>query len=107
MAQESDEKSGLLQARDGDHGVTRIGRILRATALDELPQLWNIFGSDVSFVCPRALMPKEIRVNGNEEAIPLVKVPGYHEGHMVRPGLTGIAQIYAPSELPDSERRGS
>ena len=48
-----------------DPRVTRVGRIMRATALDELPQLWNIFVGDMSFVGPRALRPQEVEVEWN------------------------------------------
>lgn len=100
MVPDSDERFGPLQARDGDARVTRVGRLLRATAMDELPQLWNIFIGDMSFVGPRALLPEEIEVGANEELIPLEKIPGYATRHRVRPGLTGIAQIYAPRDIP-------
>ena len=100
MVSDSDQRFGPLQARDGDSRVTRIGRILRATAMDELPQLWNIFKGDMSFVGPRALLPEEIEVTGNGKLIPLKKIPGYEERHRVRPGLTGLAQIYAPRDIP-------
>jgi lipopolysaccharide/colanic/teichoic acid biosynthesis glycosyltransferase len=100
MVPDSDERFGPLQARDGDMRVTRVGRILRATAMDELPQLWNIFTGDMSFVGPRALLPEEIEVNANGELIPLKKIPGYEARHRARPGLTGVAQIYAPRDIP-------
>lgn len=126
MIPESDERFGPLQARNGDARVTRLGRFLRATALDELPQLWNIFKGDMSFVGPRALLPEEIEVrekpfklqgsglngqggrgNGRGsrshtivEALPMENIPGYEERHQVRPGLTGIAQIYADRDIP-------
>ena len=74
--------------------------MLRATALDELPQLWNIVKGDMSFVGPRALLPEEIEVHGSEELIPLEKIPGYEERCRVRPGLTGLAQIYADRDIP-------
>lgn len=99
MVPDSDERFGPLQARDGDPRMTRTGRFLRATALDEVPQLWNILKGDMSFVGPRALLPEEIEVNGNGALIPLEKIPGYEERHRVRPGLTGIAQIYAPRDI--------
>ncbi len=95
----SDERFGPLQARDGDPRVTRVGRVLRATAVDELPQLWNILKGDMSFVGPRALVPREIEVNGNGESIPLDEIDGYELRHSVRPGLTGLAQVYASKDL--------
>ena len=49
---------------EADPRVTRVGRLLRATAIDELPQLWNIFKGDMSFVGPRALRPDEIEASG-------------------------------------------
>jgi lipopolysaccharide/colanic/teichoic acid biosynthesis glycosyltransferase len=99
MIPDSDERFGPLQARDGDRRVTQVGRFLRATALDELPQLWNILRGDMSFVGPRALLPGEIEVNGNGEFTPLEKIPGYEARHRVRPGLTGLAQVYAPRDI--------
>ena len=104
MVTDSDERFGPLQARDGDSRVTRVGRVLRATALDELPQLWNIFKGDMSFVGPRALLPEEIEVNGKGELIPLEKIPGYEARHQVQPGLTGVAQIYAPRDIPRRQK---
>jgi lipopolysaccharide/colanic/teichoic acid biosynthesis glycosyltransferase len=100
MIPDSDQHFGPLQAKSGDSRVTRVGRVLRATALDELPQLWNILKGDMSFVGPRALLPEEIEVNGNEEPIALEKIPGYEERHRVRPGLTGLAQVYADRDIP-------
>jgi lipopolysaccharide/colanic/teichoic acid biosynthesis glycosyltransferase len=68
--------------------------------MDELPQLWNIFRGDMSFVGPRALMPAEIEVRAGGEAVRIEDVPGYEERHRVRPGLTGIAQIFADRDIP-------
>ena len=90
--------SGALQATENDPRITRIGRLLRATAMDELPQLWNIFRGDMSFVGPRALRPGEIEASDGE-FIPLERIPGYAERCRLRPGLTGIAQIYAPRDV--------
>jgi len=88
------------QAAAGDARVTRVGRLLRATALDELPQLWNIFVGEMSFVGPRALLPEEIEVHGSGESVPLEAIPGYEMRHRVRPGLTGVAQVFAPRDIP-------
>lgn len=104
MVTDSDERFGPLQARDGDSRVTRVGRVLRATAIDELPQLWNILKGDMSFVGPRALLPEEIEVNGNGELIPLDKISGYKARHQVRPGLTGLAQVYLPRDAPRRDK---
>lgn len=90
---------GAVQATRDDPRVTRLGALLRQTALDELPQLVNILKGDMSFVGPRALRPGEIE-RGANEAVPLSAIPGYAERITVRPGLTGIAQIYAPRDVP-------
>jgi lipopolysaccharide/colanic/teichoic acid biosynthesis glycosyltransferase len=100
MVPDSDARFGPLQAGEDDPRITRVGRWLRATALDELPQLWNIFKGDMSFVGPRALLAEEIEVNGDGELMPIEKIPGYVARHQVRPGLTGVAQICAPRDIP-------
>ena len=98
MVPDAERHVGALQARENDPRVTRIGTFMRATAMDELPQLWNIFVGDMSFVGPRALRPGEIEVvGGRMEA--LEEVPGYADRCRVRPGLTGIAQVYAPRDI--------
>jgi lipopolysaccharide/colanic/teichoic acid biosynthesis glycosyltransferase len=91
---------GALQATEHDPRITRIGRIMRKTAMDELPQFWNIFRGDMSFVGPRALRPGEIETSGTGQHVPMEEIPGYVERHTVRPGLTGIAQIFAPRDVP-------
>lgn len=99
MIPDAERYVGAVQAIEDDPRVTRIGRIMRATAMDELPQLWNIFAGDMSFVGPRALRPGEIEVLGNGQLEALEDVPGYEHRSRVRPGLTGIAQIYAPRDV--------
>lgn len=101
MVPESDRDFGPLAASQGDPRVTRVGRLLRATAMDELPQLWNILKGDMSFVGPRALMPEEISPASPETPAQLLsEVSGYRERHRVTPGLTGIAQIYRSRDVP-------
>ena len=100
MIPDAEKHVGAVQATDGDPRVTRIGRIMRATAMDELPQLWSIFVGDMSFVGPRALRPGEIEVLGSGRLEALEDVPGYAHRARVRPGLTGVAQIYAPRDIP-------
>lgn len=99
MIPDAEARVGALQAREHDPRVTRIGRLMRATAMDELPQLWSIFVGDMSFVGPRALRPGEIEARGDGSLEKLEDVPGFAERHSVRPGLTGIAQIYAPRDI--------
>jgi lipopolysaccharide/colanic/teichoic acid biosynthesis glycosyltransferase len=98
MHHEAERATGPLQARPDDCRVTRVGRLMRATAMDELPQLWNIFRGDMSFVGPRALRPGEIEIEGGSP-VPLEAVPGYTDRIMVRPGLTGVAQVYASRDI--------
>jgi lipopolysaccharide/colanic/teichoic acid biosynthesis glycosyltransferase len=80
--------------------ITRVGRFLRPMALDELPQLLSILRGDMSFVGPRAVPPQEIAANGNGQPIKVSEMPGYRERHLVRPGLTGPAQVRVPRDIP-------
>jgi colanic acid biosynthesis glycosyl transferase WcaI len=100
MIPESDKLHGPRQAEEGDKRITPFGRILRATAMDELPQLWNIFKGEMSFVGPRALLPEENEIRGDGKVMSIENIAGYHERHQVIPGLTGVAQIYAPRDIP-------
>src|SRR5581483_6808295 len=90
MVPDAEARSGPVQARQHDPRVTRVGRVLRATAMDELPQLWNIFVGDMSFVGPRPLRPGEVDARGDGRLVALEDISGYHERHSVRPGLTGL-----------------
>jgi lipopolysaccharide/colanic/teichoic acid biosynthesis glycosyltransferase len=89
------EKERSIQAGVDDPRITRTGRIMRACAQDELPQLWNILVGDMSFVGPRALPMNEVQANAGEADLPDEAIPGFRERLAVRPGLTGIAQIFA------------
>jgi lipopolysaccharide/colanic/teichoic acid biosynthesis glycosyltransferase len=100
MVVDAERLTGAVQATANDPRVTRIGRILRATAFDELPQLWNILRGDMSVVGPRPLRPGEADTTADGVQLPLSAIPGYEARHRVRPGLTGIAQVYAPRDLP-------
>jgi lipopolysaccharide/colanic/teichoic acid biosynthesis glycosyltransferase len=100
MVVDAERHTGAVQATAGDPRVTRVGRLLRATAFDELPQLWNILRGDMSVVGPRPLRPGEADTTAAGVLLPLEAIPGYQARHRVRPGLTGLAQIYAPRDLP-------
>lgn len=100
MVVDAERATGAVQATAGDPRVTRVGRLLRATAFDELPQLWNICRGDMSIVGPRPLRPGEADTTADGRLLSLDAIPGYEARHRVRPGLTGLAQIYAPRDLP-------
>jgi len=99
MMPDAEAKTGPVQATENDPRVTPVGRLLRATAMDELPQLWNIFAGDMSFVGPRPLRPGEVEARGDGQLVRLDEIPGYEARHQVRPGLTGLTQVYAPRDI--------
>jgi lipopolysaccharide/colanic/teichoic acid biosynthesis glycosyltransferase len=77
--------------------TTRLGRRLRATQLDELPQLWNVFRGDMSFVGPRPIRPRFFEQLADE-------LPAYWQRLVVRPGLTGFAQVRRGYETSMAEK---
>ena len=99
MIVDAEKDTGPLPAGEDDQRVTRVGRVLRATAMDELPQLWNIFLGDMSVVGPRALRPEEIDIDSAGRPVPLQAIPGFAARSAIPPGLTGIAQIYARRDV--------
>jgi len=80
------EKDGPKMAQENDPRVTKLGRFLRKTRLDELPQLWNVIKGEMSFVGPRAERP-EFHEELKEH------IPFYQERYLIKPGLSGWAQI--------------
>ena len=99
MRPDAEALTGPVQASAHDPRVTRVGRWMRKTAMDELPQLWNILRGDMSFVGPRALRPGEIEAEADGRLVALEDVPGFEHRVRVRPGLTGLAQIYARRDV--------
>jgi lipopolysaccharide/colanic/teichoic acid biosynthesis glycosyltransferase len=100
MIVDAEKETGAVQAVADDPRVLRVGRLLRATAMDELPQLMNILKGDMSFVGPRALRPQEREVSGNPTVLEIDRIPGYDRRLRVTPGLTGLAQVYLPADAP-------
>jgi len=97
MVKDAERSTGAILAAENDPRVTRFGGILRGTALDELPQVLNILRGDMSFVGPRAERPELVkRFTEN--------VPDFPKRLMVRPGLTGMAQIYGKYDSPPAEK---
>lgn len=86
MREDAEKKCGPVWASDNDPRITPLGRILRATHIDELPQLMNILKGDMSFVGPRPERPHFVNSLASE-------IPMYVDRLKVKPGLTGLAQV--------------
>lgn len=91
MTEERDERGQLLPESTR---LTRVGRILRKTSIDELPQLWNVLRGDMSLVGPRPLFPEYLPYYTERE----------RKRHLVRPGITGLAQVRGRNLLQWDQR---
>src|SRR5262249_45817197 len=93
MTHECEKTSGPCWSTGRDPRVTRLGRVLRRTHVDELPQLWNVLRGDMALIGPRPERP---------EIIPHleINIPHYCDRLLVRPGISGLAQLQLP---PDTD----
>ncbi len=98
MVNDAEEKTGPTFAQVGDSRITRVGAFLRKTRLDELPQLLNVLRGEMSLIGPRPERPIHVERLAN-------KIPYYCTRHVMRPGLTGWAQVrYGYGSTDDDAR---
>lgn len=91
MIHHAESLTGPRWSLPGDPRITRIGAFLRATHLDELPQLFNVLRGEMSLIGPRPERPEFLPELEQE-------MPGYRQRLLVRPGVTGLAQVQLPSD---------
>ena len=104
MVPHSDQVFGIKQATENDARITNMGRVLRATGLDELPQMISIFLGEMSLVGPRALAVGEILHDENGGRVNYEEIPDFWKRLSVRPGLTGVTTIYKAKDIPPRKK---
>jgi lipopolysaccharide/colanic/teichoic acid biosynthesis glycosyltransferase len=90
LEKENEMTGGVIFKMKQDPRITRMGRIIRKSSIDELPQLWNVIKGDMSLVGPRPALPSEVELYSIEERVRL----------MAKPGLTCIWQVNGRSDIP-------
>ena len=99
MVQHAETGTGPVWAEKEDRRITRLGRVLRDTHLDELPQLWNVLCGQMSLIGPRPERPEiAARVTA--------AVPEFSQRLALRPGVTGLAQMLLPADDPNDPNNG-
>lgn len=89
--------TGPVLAEENDSRITKVGKVLRASRIDELPQLWNVLKGDMSFVGPRPERPVFVQQFRDE-------MPGYELRHQVKTGITGLAQVEGKYTTPPEDK---
>ena len=95
LMEQNEQEDDLMFKIEDDPRITKVGKFIRRTSIDELPQLWNILKGEMSFVGPRPLIPEEGEIRRMRAAADI---------YSVLPGLTGWAQVNGRASITDDEK---